>query len=155
MNSPDSWYEISLALGWLVTAAGWFVSTRHANKLETRKEIRSEIDKIISCIDSLLSSALVYYTESDSNQKLLSSLEIRSLIDRLLGQLDCLDGAIYKKIVPLYEAATGGNFESTADTDLGANVEQYKRIVAHAERLRGDIETWYARRYQQRLRRPH
>lgn len=148
-------YAIGLAIGWTITVVGWIVANIVANARETRKEKRSQIESFRALLDELLDASRIYYTSNIKEEQFTSSLDIHRRINRIQQMIENFDSDTiikkqnnYPKFVLLYEAVTGGDFESK-DTKRGAaHSERYKRIVTLSDQLFSDIERSFESHYQ-------
>ena len=59
--------DLLIAVGWLFTILGWFVSNTQANRPERRKEVRAEMDACIKLLAELLIKSRVYFCSSPSD----------------------------------------------------------------------------------------
>lgn len=78
---------------------------------------------------------------------------VHSEIGRIRRQVDCLEPIIGKdlenKFTYLYEAVTGGDFESKSRTDK-KTASDYNKIVATSENLLECTETWFKAMYHKK-----
>lgn len=112
--------DLLIAVGWSITAIGWYVSSSQANKRERRKEARAEIDACAKLAHELAIKAREYYTKSpeeDSNRAL--GRQIRFEFMRLTARCQRLERKHPKcdlegTLGELMDSLTGGDFESSA-----------------------------------------
>lgn len=133
--------------GWLVTAIGWLVANFQANHRERRKEIRAEVDRLISTLDGLLEAAREYYTSNGNNRE-EPRLRIHTLINRSSSQIEFLETRkngpeMNIRMAALFEAITDGNFESKKLKPQPLSGERYVRIAAATENLSSTVERWF------------
>lgn len=119
-----------------LTIIGWWVVAGTANKLQSRKEARAEVDACCVMTDDLLHSARKYHTTAPLSNEAdtLAAREILFSLHRLLSRLQLLQDR-YKKydldgaMSDLYEAINGPNFQShertvhSIDSDFIADLE--------------------------------
>jgi len=144
------WVVVAALIGWLLTALGWLISNRQANDREARKEYRAAVNSLESCTNRLLDAYRTYLTELVATKNEQARLQVHSEINRLRRLVNSLSRdagtTLHTKFVDLYEAITGGAFESrTRKPD--AATEDYSRAVAEAEGLLECAEVWFRRTY--------
>lgn len=140
--------------GWILTVVGWIVHNFSANSRETRKEYRSEIDKLNDEVEKLLKSSHAYYCCGKKSEQKIAESEIYSSFNKLSGMVQRLEDVdscikLQKKLDDLYEAITGGDFGSEKikhDCDLYA--EKSQRLAILAENIRTACENWFTKSYQ-------
>jgi hypothetical protein len=142
------------AIGWLITLAGFIINHRLSNVRDTRKEVRSEIDKFISTLKLLRDAANDYYfpAKSDTNSKRMI-VDIHNQItelDRFVGWLKSLKGGIDldNNFSDLFEIITGDDFESSLHISGEQHSEKCKEISLKTQMTIADIENWYKKKYQ-------
>ena len=148
---------VGYAIGWLVTGLGWYVSHHHAIQRESRKEMRTNIDKLINRLHELIKTACDYYTTNESLDQERKSLDIHILIEQCRRQIEIFEKLtnppkISNKFTELYEAITGGNFESKNRTYAPEDIEKCKRISVLNGKIIECIEDWYNQEYPAKLK---
>ncbi len=141
---------VAYAIGWFVTGLGWFVTHHHAGQRESRKEMRTNVDRFINTLNELVKIACDYYTAHESEER--KSLEITILVDQCNRQIEDFGKLnnppkFNNKFTDLYEAITGGDFGSNTRT-LGADkIEKCKRISILNGKIIELLENWYREEY--------
>ncbi len=138
------------SIGWGVALLGLYVANRQANGRETRKEYRAALTTLEVTIDRLLSAFRAYLSESDSIKCEHARLMVHSELGRIRRQIDWLEPIIGKelerKFTVLYEAVTGGDFESKSRASKKV-VEDYNKIVTAGENVLECTEVWFKTKY--------
>jgi hypothetical protein len=148
-------------IGWIIAAIGWIIALvslifnhRLTNIRDTRKEIRSEIDKFVSSLKLLRDAANDYYfpAKSDTNSKRMI-VDIHNQItelDRFIGWLKALKGGIDldNNFSDLFEIITGDDFESSSHISGAHYSDKCKEISLKTQETIADIENWYKKKYQ-------
>lgn len=152
-TSYSDFYPIGITVGWLVTGIGWFVSHVQANSRESRKELRSNVEGFIKTLSELVKSSCEYYTSSDRLEQQRKSLDIYVLIEKCRRQMERFDKEkdppkLYPTFTELYEAITGGDFDSGNRQPSEADREKCKRISSLNEKIVNCVEVWYTNRYK-------
>ena len=102
-------------IGWLLISYGWYITNKHNNKRESRKELRSELDRIVSELEMLREKALQYYTTSARGSEKLA-FEIKTSQETLLVKIQDLSKRhpefSCNDLVDFIDVVTGGDFES-------------------------------------------
>ena len=144
------WVVVAALITWLLTALGWLTTNRHANEREARKEYRSALDSLEADVDRLLSAYLTYLTKDAATENEQARILIYSEINRLQRHVDSLEADIGKdlsgKFSLLYEAITGGDFESKARKRVNAG-RDHATAAACAEDLVACAEIWFRSAY--------
>lgn len=147
----------AVTVGWLLTssglcltALGWVVGNVQANARETRKEYRSALTGMEITLDRLLAAYRCYLIENDEAKSEQSRLQVHSEMNRLRRQIEWLEpvteGTLMKYYASLYEAITGGDFESkTRSADKSSN--NYRSAVTAVESLLEGGESWFRNKY--------
>lgn len=140
--------------GWVVTAIGWITINYFSDTRETRKEIRSAIDKLNDEVEKLLKSSHTYYCSDKKVEQRIAESEIISSFNRMDGIIERLEKndagiKLQKKQADLYEAITGGDFGSDKVNRNGEiYTEKCARLALLAENLRKTSEDWFINTYQ-------
>ncbi len=140
------------AVAWIIAAAGWFVGNRQSNTRERRKEVRSELDEIEDICDSFIEQLNAYFRithasleeqEAALNVK-MHAKAIDYRIARLLrrkwsfqnghGTTEHLKAAA-KTWETVFDAATGGCFESAQRFDADVEVVQSQLMLTRSKVL--------------------
>lgn len=142
------------AIGWVIALAGLIINHQLTNKRDTRKEIRSEIDKFISSLKLLRDAANDYYfpAKPDTNPKRMV-VDIHNQItelDRFVGWLKSLNGGmdLDNNFSDLFEIITGDDFESLLHISGEQHSGKCKEISLKTQETIADIENWYRNKYQ-------
>lgn len=143
------------AVPWALVAWGWFLSNKHANHRELRKETRSELDRLLSSIRELADYNRAYgIAEPGSTDEVSTALAIKvgfnrvsASLERLLARLDDPASEVEKRFTKFYENVTGGDFESSSRQIRPANNPSFIATSAIAEKLIDAIEKAYLRRF--------
>jgi hypothetical protein len=96
---------------WIFAAIGWFISNRHANTREKRKEFRGEIEAIEKII-KLVSEKLSTYFKLQNRNDVAIALELE--IKLLFKELDMKWDRLSKRDVP----SSMGNYQLQCKTAL-------------------------------------
>jgi hypothetical protein len=103
-------------IGWLLILYGWNLTNKHNNKRESRKELRSELDRIVSELEMLKEKTFQYYTTSARGSEKLA-FEIKTSQQTLLAKIENLskrhpEFSLNNCLVQFIDVVTGGDFES-------------------------------------------
>lgn len=151
--TPFEWAVSAAIVTWLFTVLGLATSNRQANKREARKAYRSALDNLESDVDRLMAVYLAYLTEPGAVKNEQARISIYSELNRLRRHVESLKvdvGAeLSGKYAELFEAITGGDFESKTRklSDAG---ESHARAATAAENLMSCAETWFQQVYFRR-----
>lgn len=142
------------AIGWVIALFGLIANNWFANNRDTRKEIRSEIDKLINSLKLLRDAANDYYfpAKPDTNSKRMV-VDIHNQItelDRFVGWLKSLNGGmdLDNNFSDLFEIITGDDFESLLHISGEQHSRKCKEISLKTQETIADIENWYRNKYQ-------
>ena len=127
-----------------------YIANKQANSRETRKEYRTTLTTLEVTIDRLLGAFRAYLSESDIIKREQARLMVHSELNRIRRQIEFLEPTIGKeldkKFTLMYEAVTGGDFESKSRAgETGA--KDYSGIVTAAENLLECTESWFKTTY--------
>lgn len=137
-------------VGWLLALLGLYIANKQANSRETRKEYRTTLTTLEVTIDRLLHAFRTYLSEFDAVKGEQARLMVHSELGRIRRQIEFLEPTIGKglenKFTLMYEAVTGGDFESKSHTGQ-TDAKDYSRIVTAAENLLECTEGWFKGTY--------
>lgn len=151
MFVPD-WAVSAAFVTWLLSMWGWLIASRDANARESRKEYRAALNGIEADIDRLLSAYLTYLTEDAATENEQARLKIYSELNRLRRHVESLESDVGEVVMDrygdLYEAITGGDFESKTRKKVNAG-RDHGAAVGSAEALIDCCEAWFNKKYLQ------
>ena len=142
------------AIGWVIALAGFIINHQLTNVRDTRKEIRSEIDRFSNSLRLLRDVANDYYfpANPDTNSKRMA-LDIHiqfNELDRLVEWLKYLKNGmdLDNNFADLFEIITGNDFESSTHISGEQYSEKCKDISIKIQETIAEIENWYSKKYQ-------
>lgn len=136
-----------------LTSIGWYVNNSFAKSRASRKETRTIVDSLNELFDKLIKAASGYYCSGLTETQETSRQEIHAHMSRLAQLIDRLEkldptSRLNQRLVPLFEAITGGDFESANVKRGDVGTEKHKRIILLADNVRNECEDWYRRYYE-------
>ena len=150
MVQVPEWLVVAAIVTWLITVLGWIVNNHHANTREARKEYRSSLNNLETDVDRLLNSYLIYLTENAATENEQARISIYSDLNRLERHVEFLKADVglelMDKFVDLYEAITGGDFESKSRKLANAG-RDHIHAAAKTEVLIACAEAWFRKAY--------
>lgn len=156
MAAPEwitDYKDLAVAMGWLVTMSGWFVSNGSANKREKRKEARTEIDACAKMAYEVLSLCREYLS-SDPGADTCSLLaaKIRFELQRLFLRVERIEKKypqfeLCNAAGELLDSATGGDFDSSTRKPLELNDPVLLKIEADVHHLIDELEEGFSRAF--------
>lgn len=143
-------------IGWIITFITILINNELANQRETRKEIRTKLDKLNSAFDTLLDASKNYYLDDDSNipKEIIKIHEAINYCDRLVEELSLSSDSINKGIALrpgfyiIYELVTGGDFESAKHQPGKHHTQLCKSLSIQKELLIKQAENWFSKTFQ-------
>lgn len=69
--------HISQAITWLLVIIGWYIVDGRQNARETRKELKAELDSLITAIECIVDSATTFHTASQQDKSASSNIKYR------------------------------------------------------------------------------
>lgn len=145
MDELAKWLPI---IGFAVTGFGWFVSSAQANSREARKEKRTEVDACCKLAAEILEKARKYYVKPPDDSSPGEAADLSFSVMRLLKRMERLERQQSSFKVTdageeLFEAATGGEFESSSRAAKGPLDPQVRRIEQAVHRVIDDLESGF------------
>ena len=133
------------AVPWIVAALGWGATHLFSEARERRKEVRTQLDKVLERLAKLEEAARDFHTAESFDQK--KSLSILSDIDRIQRTLMRLTAIQINNLVPviiLYRRAiTLQNLDKSSFKKQDASSEMISEINAATQDFEDEIETQY------------
>lgn len=140
------------AIGWVVTLFGFFIANRQANHRQTRQEIRSKLDQLNQALGALLDSSKNYYLDKDAllSREIVKIHETINTCGRHIEELSNMKGGIklQSEFYTLYDAITGGNFESKNHQPGDHHSELCIQNSIQKESLVTKSEDWFHKTFQ-------
>ncbi len=137
------------AITWIIVIAGWLVVNSQHNRRETRKEIRSNLDSIISNIEDLENSAISYHTTACND---IDGHKIKVSINHISRNINSLalplDGNFAYQLAQFRKSITLRNFDSHEHEILPINDEVIDDIGASVQQLIRSLDDAYRDKYQ-------
>lgn len=151
MQEQISWVAFA---AWVVAMAGWLATHLLSVRRETRKLRAEQIKSVIELVDELVEEAVAYWTGSPSDPKVEASGHKASYILRKIGgkcdRLELTHHAfeLQEALGSLFDAATGGDFQSKTRSQLAVDDARLNDCRAEALRLIDAIEMAYYHAYE-------
>lgn len=150
MLQVPEWVVSAALVTWLLHILGWYTSNRHANDREARKEYRSALNSLEADIDRLIEAYRTYLTEDAATENEQARLKVHAELNRLRRHIESLESNVGSDLGVnfdnVFEAITGGDFESKARKRVNAD-RDHGRAVAAAESLIDCAENWFRQVY--------
>jgi hypothetical protein len=138
----SGWTE---AVPWIIAAVGWAATHLFSEARERRKEIRSQLDKVLDRLSKLEDAARDFHSSTTFDSKKASS--IVSEIDRIERVLHRLASINVNNLVPVIihhrRAITFKNFDMSTFGTLGSTVDLIADISAVTQDFEDEIEAQY------------
>lgn len=137
------------SMPWMVAIFGWFVAHAFSEARERRKDIRSQIEKIIEKLSAIEELAITFHTNTEHNAG--QARELTSQIQRLekmLSRIQILDmHRLNYPIITLRRAITLNNFDSGEFKTQSLNCDLVQEITESSLIIEDEIEKQYQDRY--------
>ena len=148
-NSPD-WVDYFFrTLPILMVVLGWYLVNRQNNNRETRKEVRTALDKLTVSLVNLSNHSREFHTQKFSVKEQLSLLtEIQRVIDKTEFIASFLDVDISNNCTDLRQSITSKNFDKTEHTPLDDTDELLTNIDDCAYDIESILEKAYVEEYR-------
>jgi len=148
-NSPDWIDYLFRTLPVLMVVLGWFMVNRQNNNRETRKEIRTALDKLTQSLVTLANHAREFHTQKFSVKEQLSlQTEIQRVIDKTEFIASSLDIDVSDNCTDLRQSISSKNFDKTDHTPLDDTDELLTNIDDCAYDIESLLENAYAKEYR-------
>ena len=133
------------AIPWIVAAIGWGATHLFSEARERRKEVRTQLDKLLERLAKLEEAARDFHTDESFDQK--KSLSILSDIDRIERVLTRLTAIQVDNLVPVIilhrRAITFQNFDKTSFEKKDSSSEVISDINSATQDFEDEIEAQY------------
>ena len=150
MLQVPEWVVSAALVTWLLHILGWYTANRHANERESRKDYRSAVDALEADIDRLLEAYRTYLTEDGATVNEQARLKVHAELNRLSRHIESLKPIVGPALdqchANLFEAVTGGDFESKARKKVNADRDHLCAVKA-SEALIDCAEDWFRRAF--------
>jgi hypothetical protein len=137
------------AIPWIVAAVGWGATHLLSEARERRKEVRSQLDKVIERLSKIEENARSFHTALEFDQGKAASLLYE--IDRLERSLTRIAKIDVETLIPVIvhhrRAITYKNFDRSSFTTQELGNELIGDINSDTQDFEDEIEAQYRRNY--------
>ncbi len=146
------WPAAAQVLTWVLVIGGWIYTNNTHNARESRKELRSLLDKLQRDLDALVDLAQAYYQmDVDAGRKKEAEMLVR--LNRLLNALDHLSfrylamksDNLDRTLKGLMDQLTGGTFQTADRIKAEANDPRMLSIAHAGLEVHGELESLFTR----------
>lgn len=131
---------------WVLVVGGWIYTNHTQNKRETRKELRTAIDKINNEVGELIKLGHDYWLTSPGDSQ-TTAREINTRFMRLSATTqhvtkrnDLNACALDQKMIIFMDRLTGDDFQSAQRTPLQPNAQKLDEISAAGMAVQAQLE---------------
>ena len=137
------------AVPWIVAAIGWGATHLFSEARERRKEVRTQLDKVLDRLAKLEVEARDFHTaETFDEKKSLSIISDIERIQRILARLIAIDADnLVQVIIHHRRSITYRNFDKTSFKKQKPSSEMISDINSATEDFEDEIEAQYRLAY--------
>lgn len=141
--------SVAQIVSWLLIISGWLVINRQHNQREDRKELRTQLDKLIALLISLEGDAISYHLaneiESSSARNIKVKLKRVSHSVRHLSLGKVTD--VNRRVISLRRAITLENFDTVHHTPQDPRSDLVDAINHSLDELVNYLEDAFRQKY--------